>query len=295
MDTRLLTAFVTLARTGGFTASAAELHLAQSTVTVQIRTLERELGARLFDRLPTGAVLTDAGRRLLAHAEQVLDAEARLLLAATADLPITGRVAIGAPESLCAHVLPGVIASLRRSHPGVDVQLTPAGTVAALEGLRAGRLSLALVLETDLSEPDLAVHEIDRQPLAFVAAPEHPLAGTRPDWAALAAEDFFVLEEGCSYSDGLVRDLHAVAPGRLRCTRLGSVDAARACVAAGLGLTLLPVVTVAEHLADGRLVRLDGPPVGPTPVLLARHGRRSPSPAATAVMAALRATNPTRA
>lgn len=54
MDTRLLTTFTVLARTGGFTAAAAELHLAQSTVTVHIRTLERDLGVRLFDRLPTG-------------------------------------------------------------------------------------------------------------------------------------------------------------------------------------------------------------------------------------------------
>lgn len=61
MDTRLLTTFTVLARTGGFTAAAAELHLAQSTVTVHIRTLERDLGVRLFDRLPTGALLTDAG------------------------------------------------------------------------------------------------------------------------------------------------------------------------------------------------------------------------------------------
>lgn len=61
MDTRLLRTFTTLARTGGFTAAAAELHLAQSTVTVHIRTLERELGTRLFDRLPTGTLLTESG------------------------------------------------------------------------------------------------------------------------------------------------------------------------------------------------------------------------------------------
>ncbi|MEH6378580.1 LysR family transcriptional regulator, partial [Streptomyces sp. KLMMK] len=61
MDTRLLHTFLTLARTGSFTAAAAELHLAQSTVTVQIRALEKELGTRLFDRLPRGASITATG------------------------------------------------------------------------------------------------------------------------------------------------------------------------------------------------------------------------------------------
>ncbi|MGO4750338.1 LysR family transcriptional regulator, partial [Streptomyces sp. 2MCAF27] len=65
MDTRLLRTFVSLARTGSFTAAATELHLAQSTVTVQIRSLERELGTRLFDRLPAGTTPTPSGRRLL--------------------------------------------------------------------------------------------------------------------------------------------------------------------------------------------------------------------------------------
>ncbi|AKG43588.1 transcriptional regulator, LysR family [Streptomyces xiamenensis] len=78
MDTRLLHTFTTLARTGSFTATAAELHLAQSTVTVHIRTLEREPATPLFDRLPAGTVLTDPGRRLLERAGDVLDAVARL-------------------------------------------------------------------------------------------------------------------------------------------------------------------------------------------------------------------------
>src|ERR1700710_1342404 len=78
VDTRLISTFVTLARTGSFTAAGAELHLAQSTVTAHVQALERELGVRLFDRLPSGAVLTEAGRRTWELANGVLDAEATL-------------------------------------------------------------------------------------------------------------------------------------------------------------------------------------------------------------------------
>ncbi|MFI9740844.1 LysR family transcriptional regulator, partial [Nocardia sp. NPDC052278] len=127
MDTRVLATFVALARTGSFTATAVELHLAQSTVTAHIKALEAELGLRLLDRLPVGATLTDAGRRTLEKASLVLDAEAALRADPDVRGPIEGTVGIVAPESLCGHLLPAVIAALQRRHPGVEVTLSPAG------------------------------------------------------------------------------------------------------------------------------------------------------------------------
>ncbi|MGY0057354.1 LysR family transcriptional regulator [Streptomyces sp. LZ34] len=295
MDTRLLRTFVALARTGSFTAAATELHLAQSTVTVQVRSLERELGTRLFDRLPAGTTPTPSGRRLLEEAERVLDAEARLRATAAAGNgegaggAVEGQVALGAGESLCASHLPRVIASLRRTHPGVDVHLHAADTAGAVEGLRSGRLDLALLLEPDVNDAgndtaaDLVARPIAHEPLMYVAAPDHRLAGREAGWQELAEESFFVHEEGCSYSDRLVRTLLALPGARPRLTRFGSIEAARSCVAAGLGLTLLPQATVERQLRDGLLARVDGPPMPPVPVQLTRHRRRWTSPAAQLV------------
>jgi DNA-binding transcriptional LysR family regulator len=276
MDTRLISTFVAVARSGSFTAAGAELHLAQSTVTAHIQSLERELGVRLFDRLPAGAVLTEAGQRTLDRANRLLDAEADLR--SDTDGPLEGTVAIGAPESLCAYLLPGVIASLHRNHPAVDVQLMPVGTQDAVEQLRSGRLSLAVMVEPSLADPDLVVEPVGTLELTFVGAPEHARAVRKDRW--------FLLEEGCAYSDDVARLLETSARPRL--TRLGSVEATRACVAEGLGLTLLPTFAVSEHLADGRLVRFDGPPVRQQSILLARHRRRSLGRAAHAVLDELR-------
>lgn len=289
MDTRLLRTFVALARTGSFTAAAGELHIAQSTVTVQIRTLERELGTRLFDRLSTGAMPTSAGRRLLGEAEELLDAEARLRAVAAAgsgdgaDAAVEGQVSIGAGESLCASRLPGAIASLRRSHPGIDVHLRPVGSAAAVEGLRTGRLDLALLLESEVDLPDLVARSIAREPLVYVASPDHPLAGRKAGWEELAGESFFVHEEGCSYSDQFVRTLLALPGPPPRLSRFGSIEAARSLVAAGLGLTLLPRATVERQLRDGLLAVVDGPEIAPVPVQLTRHRRRWVAPAARVV------------
>ncbi|WP_377272831.1 LysR family transcriptional regulator [Peterkaempfera sp. SMS 1(5)a] len=287
MDTRLLRTFAVLARTGSFTAAAAELHLAQSTVTVQIRALEKELGAPLFDRLPRGALVTGAGRRLLAEAERVLEAEARLRSVAAAEGPVAGRVAVGAGETMCAARLPGVVAALRRRHPEVDVDLRPVGTAAAVEGLRAGELDLALLLEEEVDVPDVVVKRLGREALVLVCAPDHPLAARRDStatWAELAQESFFLHEQGCSYSDRLARQLSAAGEAPTRLTRFGSIEAARSCVAAGLGLTVLPRVTVRAALDEGRLAVVAGPPLPDVPVQLARHRRRWVSPAVQAVV-----------
>ncbi|GAB2593676.1 LysR family transcriptional regulator [Streptomyces capparidis] len=285
MDTRLLHTFAALARTGSFTATATELHLAQSTVTTHIRTLERDLGTRLFDRLPTGAAPTEEGRRLLERAEEVLTAVAALREAAAPGGAVAGRVVLAAGESLCSARLPAVVAALRREEPEVDVSLHPASTAAAVDALRAGRADLALLLEPEADLPDIAVTEIAHEPLVFVAAPGHPLAapGAVADWADLARESFFLHEQGCSYSDRLAGTLLALPAGPPRLTRFGSIEAARSCVAAGLGLTLLPRATVEEQLRTGRLAVVAGPPVPDVPVLLARHRRRWVSRAARAV------------
>jgi DNA-binding transcriptional LysR family regulator len=286
VDTRLLRTFTTLARTGSFTATAAELHLAQSTVTVQIRALEKELGARLFDRLPRGALITEAGRRLLDEAEGVLDAESRLRASAAAEGPPAGRVVVGAGETLCSARLPGVIASLRRTHPDVEVDLEAAGTAAAVDGLRTGRLDLALLLEEHVSFPDIATEHLAREPLVLLCAPGHPLTGRDEPvtWHQLAGEAFFLHEQGCSYSDSLAQELMGVHGARTRLTRFGSIEAARSCVAAGLGLTLLPRATVEDALREGRLVVLPGPRIPDVPVRLARLRRRWVSPAARVVV-----------
>ncbi|WP_190108490.1 LysR family transcriptional regulator [Streptomyces cinnamoneus] len=285
MDTRLLRTFTTVVRTRSFTATAAELHLAQSTVTAQVQALEKELGTRLFDRLPRGVAVTEAGRRLLGEAESVLDAESRLRAAAAADGPPVGRVVVGAGETLCSARLPGVIAALRRLHPGLEVDLWPAGTAEALDGLRAGRLDVALLLEDGVDAPDIDVEHLVDEPLVLVCAPRHPFVQrTEPvTWEELAGESFFLHEQGCSYSDRLADRLLAVPGSRTRLTRFGSIEAARSCVAAGLGLTLLPRATVEDALHAGRLDVVPGPPIPDVPVQLARHRRRWASPGVRAV------------
>ncbi|MBW4719045.1 LysR family transcriptional regulator [Saccharothrix obliqua] len=270
MDTRLLRTLLVLARTGSFTATAAQLHLVQSTVTSQVKALERHLGARLFDRLPSGARLTEAGRRAVEHAREVLAAEQRLRDAVRGSTAVEGDVRVGAPESVCAYRLPQRIANVALRWPGITVHLSPVGTRDAVAGVRSGALDLALVLEDALLAPGLAVDVVGVEPIELVAAP-----GVAVD------ERYFLLEEGCSYTDRFVRELTATPT----ITRFGSIEAVRSCVVAGLGWTVLPRVAVAEQLDAGALHRVRELP--DSTLFLVTDPRRTPSAAVRAVVDAL--------
>jgi DNA-binding transcriptional LysR family regulator len=270
VDTRLLRTLLVLARTGSFTATAAELHLVQSTVTSQVKALERHLGARLFDRLPSGARLTEAGRQAVEHAREVLSAEQRLRDAVRGSTAVEGDVRIAAPESVCAYRLPQRIADVALRWPGISVHLSPSGTRQAITGVRNGTLDLALVLEDAVVAPGLKVTAIGAEPIELVSAP-----------GVLLDERYFLLEEGCSYSDRFVRELSATPS----ITRFGSIEAVRSCVVAGLGWTVLPRVAVAEQLDAGTLQRVRELP--DSTLFLVADPRRTPSAAVQAVAAAL--------
>ncbi|TQN33361.1 DNA-binding transcriptional LysR family regulator [Haloactinospora alba] len=280
--------FLVLARTGSFTEAAAELRVVQSTVSDQIRTLERELDLRLFDRLPRGTRLTDAGREVVAHARELLDSQRRLFDAARQDGAVAGEVTVGATESTCAYRLPGVVAALSQRHPDVHVHLSPAGTSAALAGVSRADAGLdaALVLE-EAPATDHTLRPLGREPVELVAAPGHPAATGHHTWRDLADHSHFLLEEGCSYTDRVARELLAASPARPRIARFGSIEAARSCVEAGLGLSVLPRVAVAAHLAEGSLCRVTGPALPDVPLYLVTNRRRWPSPAVTTVVEAI--------
>ncbi|MCY7413737.1 MAG: LysR family transcriptional regulator [Salinibacterium sp.] len=289
METDLLRTFATVARTGSFTATARELGYVQSTVSGHLQTLEKRLGVRLLDRLATGAVLTEAGARLLGYAIQMLDLETRIAdeVPAPEGEP-AGQVRLIAPESLCAYRLPALLAKLRTARPGVRLTLAPGGTAHALQSVRTGECEVALILENTMAAEDLRLEAVGTEDLTLVAAPDFGLPHGAMTWAQLAEHDVLLLEDGCSYSDDVARNLLNVGQPDSRRIRFGSVEAVKRCVAAGLGWAVLPATTAAEEVQAGTLVAVSGP-LPPIPkVHLVTHPERTVSPAVQAVLDQLR-------
>ncbi|MDQ0757898.1 LysR family transcriptional regulator [Streptomyces canus] len=257
MDSRYLRAFVAVADQGGISAAAQALGYAQSSLSAQLKRLEANLGVAVLVRAGTGAVLTEAGERLLPHAREALELEERMRRAARGDRP---RLRIGAQESL-AHVwMPDVLAALEYgaagSRAGADVELTVANRSTLEQSFGAGELDL--VFQYDNGVRALGPHAVvghDRTLL--VAAPSHPLARQElvtPE--QMLAYDFLVAEPGCTSEmlvDRFGRDL--LAGAQLALVQ-GSLSALLRLTGHGHGVSLLPELAVTRELGEGELVEL---------------------------------------
>jgi len=194
-----------------------------------------------------------------------------------------------------AYRLPDLLVRLRATAPDVRLALAPAGTAPALAAVRAGAVEAALLLEPTITAADLHLEHLGTEEMTLLAAPDAAdlrkpgQSGQELTWAQLAQQDVLLLEDGCSYSDDVVRQLLATGQPDSKRTRFGSVEAVKRCTAAGLGWTVLPGVTAAAELRAGILTALPGPLVPQPVVHLTTYPHRTPSTAIRLVLDHLRA------
>ncbi|MFD8205324.1 LysR family transcriptional regulator [Streptomyces sp. NPDC059695] len=286
----LYEAFLAVARAGSLTAAAHALGYTQSAVSRQVQALEEEMGAELFERLPRGVRLTEAGRVLLPHAEAVRDrlAAARTELAALRTLD-GGLLRLGAFSSATASLVPRAQAVFRERHPGV--------VVARVEGPSAKHLGLVAAGEEDLAvvapaaaavpPPGVTLHPLLDEPMLVALEQGHPYARRRAvRLAELAREEWIVGNE--RLEDTLFRP--AVAAGFRPRTGLLAHDwiAKLGAVAAGLGVTLVPALAAASVRRDVALVTIHPDDVPYRRICAATP--TAPTAAATAFLGLLRDT-----
>jgi DNA-binding transcriptional LysR family regulator len=182
MELRHLEHFLAVAEEQSFTRAAARVHLVQSALSVSVRSLERELGARLFDRTTHQVELTDAGHALVVEARRTLAAAdaARDAVAAVKG-GLRGTVRLGIMHSLSLVDLAGLITAFHRQRP--DVQLIPSaapgGSAELVRGVLEGRLDLAFAALPSDYPAGLSVRPLAVEPVLLACPPESPLARRR--------------------------------------------------------------------------------------------------------------------
>ncbi len=255
MDASDLKVFEAVARLGGISRAALELHTVQSNVTARVRSLEQELHTKLFERHARGVTLTAAGRRLLPFAAEVRDLLARARQAAVDDGSPRGPLAIGTLETTVAMRLPRIVASYAAAFPEVDLTLRTGTSAESVTRLLQRELDGAFVAGP-INHADLAQEIVFREELVVVTA--HSISG----WRQIGREGalkILVLRVGCSYRQRLEMLLAARGIVDVRVQEFGSLDAIVGCVSAGIGITLLPRSVVAKA-ADVGEVRLHALP-----------------------------------
>ncbi|QKC89504.1 LysR family transcriptional regulator [Mesorhizobium sp. NZP2234] len=294
MHPRLLRTFLTVARGRNITRAAEAVHLAQSSVSDQIQTLEAELGAALFTRSKSGLDLTPAGLALKPIAEELLrlDGEARaaVLLAAG---QTSGALTIGALETIASARLAPWLPGFQASHPEITVRMKVADSGTLRHLLEDGDIDVAFCFERRdgggaAADERLASRTIGAEPLVLVAPPGQATAPcVLQDLAALR---FVATEPGCVYRhmvDTAFAEAGMAAP-RLA-AEVGSIGAIVRLVAAGTGLGLVPRLAVSDALARGDLVELPWPGrMRAAPLAMIWRRRRVQPPALGQLLAAAR-------
>ncbi len=252
-DLRVLEA---VARQGSMNRAAAELHTVQSNVTTRIRALEEQLGTTLFERSSRGVALTAAGERLLPYAARLAALLEEAREAARDDGKPQGNLRIGSLETTAAVRLPPILQAYARAHPAVGLMVTTGTTAGLIADVLEHRLDGAFVAGP-VSHADLVADAIIREELMLV---------TGPTMRHLADLDrrrelkIIVFRRGCSYRHRLEDLLARRGIQTAQPLEFGALEAILGCVAAGIGVTLLPRALIIGSSWEGRVAAHELPP-----------------------------------
>lgn len=177
MDTANFDAFLAVAETGSFSRAAERLYLTQPAVSKRIATLELQLSARLFDRVGKTVRLTEAGHALRPRAELILNAlnDTQRALG-NLSTTIKGRLSLATSHHIGLHRLPPILRRFTKAYPGVVLDIEFLDSEVAYDKVLHGEIELAIITLAPKVEPPLIATRIWNDALAFVVAPEHPLA-----------------------------------------------------------------------------------------------------------------------
>ncbi|WP_229797495.1 LysR family transcriptional regulator [Jeongeupia chitinilytica] len=253
---RELEVFVTTAQLGGITAAGAGLGLSQSAASGALAELERRLGVTVFDRIGRRVQLNEHGRWLLPQAEALL-AQAREIEARfRGDAP--ARLRLAASSTIGNRVLPELLGLLMLEDPESRAEIAIGNTQEAIAAVAEYRADLGLIegIAHDArvnAEPWLA------DELVVVAPPAHPWAGATVTPAMLADAQWVLREQGSGTREVLESALAPLVGSPKVALELGTSEAVKGAVRAGLGLACLSRRTVATELVRGELVALATP------------------------------------
>lgn len=281
MELRHIRYFLAVAREENFTRAAARLGIGQPPLSLQIKDLEEEIGAKLFHRLPHGAELTEAGQAFRDAVRSIPDHAASAILAAQrAARGETGRLTLGVTGTAALNpIVSSIIRAFRRAYPAAELTLQESNSVALVANLLAGRLDVAILRPTDADPAELQKHALIEETLVVAMPATHPAAHRRGrlNLATMKGTPLILTPRsaGTSLHDAALNACRSAGFEPVLGQPAPQIATILSLVSAELGISLVPASMRSFHV-NGVVFRDLHPPAPRVALAVAHRGERPP-------------------
>ncbi len=258
MEIRNIATFIKVVEYNNFTKAAESLGYSQAAVTAQIKSLEKELGVPLFDRIGRGIVMTEEGRTFLPYALDVLNAEEAARNSVSPAEELSGSLHICSPSSFAAGPLPEILRQYHDCHPQVNIIVKVSDYLEDnLLKLTRGEIDFLIILDEPNAYPEFRLFAERFEPIIFVTHPSNPILKKKsPKITDIIGEDFLVCDREIGYSAIMEKMLSKDGIKMTPIMDIGSVEANIRMLLGGYGTTFIPEYTVKTYLEKGELVQI---------------------------------------
>ena len=261
MADRRLQVFHTVARLLSFTKAAESLHMTQPAVTFQVRQLEEQFNTRLFDRTHNRISLTEAGQRVFEFADRIFELYAEMENAVR-DMTgeISGMLVIGASTTIAEYMLPSLLGDFKKQYPDINVHLKVSNSDGIVSMVENNDIDLGVV-EAPVMNKNLVVEECRKDRLVAIVPPQHALASQQSVAVKELPENAYIAREEGSGTREVIQEYLAelgLQASEVHVSmELGSPEAVKGAVEAGMGISVVSLATVQKEKKLGTLVVVD--------------------------------------
>jgi len=258
MELRNIETFIRLTELGNFSRTAEYLCYSQSTVTIQIQQLEKELGFQLFERIAKKVVLTNMGKLFLSKAKEMQKIEEQMLHLRSMGKEVGGTLRVGSIESLINSYAADITDEYHRYFPKVTLEIKTSHTTELLQLIKQNALDIAVGFGVKIADRDSTIAYARPYRLSFVASPENSLAGLKKiKLSEVLSQPLLLTERSSIYRQELeemaANENVAISP----LIEIDSTAVLMELVQKGLGISFLPNYIFEKSLSKGNLALLD--------------------------------------
>lgn len=254
MDIRNLITFIHVAELNSFTKAGEMLGYSQSTISFQIKQLEKELGTPLFERIHHTIALTERGREVLSYAHQMNQLTQELENSMKSDHDIEGDVRMATADSLCDFLLEDKFMEFRKKYPKITLKIIATGTKEMIRLVNHNEVDAILTLDNHIYNAEYIIAQEEKVRTHFVADVNHPLCRKKKlSVTDLLGQPFILTEKGMSYRRLMDEKLAEMSLEIKPILEIGSTRIICELVEKGMGISFLPDYVTKERVEEGTL------------------------------------------